>query len=48
MTLQLEKDLASDLRVHRLGGRIGARIDDVRLSGDLDDATVQQLSLIHI
>jgi len=43
MTLQLEKDLASDLRVHRLGGRIGARIDDVRLSGDLDDATVQQV-----
>ena len=43
MTLQLEKDLVSDLQVHRLGGRIGARIDGVRLSGDLDDAVVQQV-----
>lgn len=44
MTLQLEKDLAhdpaGDLDVHRLGGRIGARIDGVRLSGDLDEQTV--------
>jgi alpha-ketoglutarate-dependent sulfate ester dioxygenase len=28
------------LTVHQLGGRIGARIDDVRLGGDLADATI--------
>jgi taurine dioxygenase len=43
MTLQLEKDLASDLEVQQLGGRIGARIDGVRLSGDLGDEVVKQL-----
>ncbi|RYB95460.1 TauD/TfdA family dioxygenase [Nocardioides oleivorans] len=45
MTLQLEQDhiAAEDVRVHRLGGRIGARIDGVRLSGSLDDATVQRV-----
>lgn len=43
MTLQLEKDLAGDLRVQQLGGRIGARIDGVRLSGDLDDTVVQRI-----
>lgn len=43
MTLQLEQDLSSDLQVQQLGGRIGARIDGVRLSGDLDDAAVQRI-----
>src|SRR6478735_7427856 len=43
MTLQLEHDVARDVRVQQLGGRIGARIDGVRLSGELDDATVQQV-----
>ena len=45
MTLQLEQDQTTgtspDLAVQQLGGRIGARIHGVRLSGDLDDATVQ-------
>ncbi|GAA3660206.1 TauD/TfdA family dioxygenase [Nocardioides ginsengisoli] len=31
---------APDVTVHRLGSRIGARIDGVRLSGDLSPATV--------
>ena len=43
MTLQLEKDLATDLQVQQLGGRIGARIDGVRLGGDLGDAVVAQV-----
>ena len=38
MTLQLEQDLSpdagQDVRVQQLGGRIGARIDGVRLSGE--------------
>lgn len=52
MTLQLDQQALdptattstdTDVRVHRLGGRIGARIDGVRLSGDLEEATVQQV-----
>ncbi|MDR7253651.1 taurine dioxygenase [Nocardioides sp. BE266] len=43
MTLQLEQDLSTDLHVQQLGGRIGVRIDGVRLAGDLDDTTVQQV-----
>ncbi|MCW2736454.1 TauD/TfdA family dioxygenase [Nocardioides sp.] len=43
MALQLEKDIASDLQVQQLGGRIGARIDVVRLGGDLGDAVVKQV-----
>lgn len=43
MTRQLEEDLAQDVQVQRLGGRIGARIDGVRLCGDLDDATVARV-----
>lgn len=50
MTLQLEQDLAGDLRVQQLGGRIGARIDGIRLSGDLDGtavARIRQAILTH-
>lgn len=48
MTLQLDQQPTTasapgDVQVHRVGGRIGARIEGVRLSGDLDDATVQQV-----
>ena len=51
MTLQLEQDHATDhspdapdgVGVHRLGGRIGARVDGVRLAGDLDDAVVARI-----
>jgi len=48
MTLQLDhqpthQDPSTDLEVHRLGGRIGARIDGVRLAGDLDDADVARI-----
>jgi alpha-ketoglutarate-dependent sulfate ester dioxygenase len=31
------------LTVHQLGGRIGARIDGVRLGGDLPDATIAEI-----
>ncbi|MFT3965438.1 MAG: TauD/TfdA family dioxygenase, partial [Sphingobium sp.] len=33
-------DPASPLSIRPLGGRIGARVDDVRLSADLDDVAV--------
>ena len=35
--------IARTLTVHRLGGRIGARIDGVRLGGDLPDETVADI-----
>jgi alpha-ketoglutarate-dependent taurine dioxygenase len=41
MTIQL--DHQTDLTVNRLGSRIGARLDGVRLSGDLPDETVAQI-----
>ncbi|PUA82084.1 TauD/TfdA dioxygenase family protein [Nocardioides currus] len=41
MTSTLDRPLAtSGATVHQLGGRIGARIDGVRLGGDLDHATI--------
>ena len=45
MTLQLDQQptTRTGLEVHRLGGRIGARIDGVRLSGDLGDDVVAQI-----
>src|SRR5690606_32152246 len=36
----LDRRTATDVAVHKLGSRIGARIDGVRLSGDLDADTV--------
>ena len=40
MTLVHEAPATTTPRVHQLGGRIGARIDGVRLGGDLTDDTV--------
>ena len=40
MTTTLDPRPATDVQVTRLGGRIGARIDGVRLGGDLPDETV--------
>lgn len=43
MTLQLEPELAQDLTVTQLGGRIGARVDGVTLGADLSDDAVAQV-----
>ena len=40
MTITQHEQSQTVLAVHRLGGRIGARIDGVRLGGDLPDETV--------
>ncbi|MEO9325923.1 TauD/TfdA family dioxygenase [Nocardioides sp. C4-1] len=40
MTSTLERPVDSDVQVHQLGGRIGARVDGVRIAGDLDELTV--------
>ncbi len=40
MTTTLDPEARTDVAVHQLGGRIGARIDGVRLGGDLPEATV--------
>ncbi|WP_110180562.1 TauD/TfdA dioxygenase family protein [Nocardioides solisilvae] len=42
MTISLDRQKTS-LEVHQLGGRIGARLDGVRLGGDLDAATVGEI-----
>ena len=47
MTSTLDR---ADLRVRQIGGRVGARIEGVRLGGDLDDgvvATVREALLRH-
>lgn len=41
MTISVDRDTA--LSVHRLGSRIGARIDGVRLGGDLPPTTVAEI-----
>lgn len=45
MTIQLDRRTSHrpDVQVRKVGGRIGAVVDDVRLSGDLDGATVAGL-----
>lgn len=35
--------MTGQITVTKLGSRIGARVDEVRLGGDLDDATVEQI-----
>jgi alpha-ketoglutarate-dependent taurine dioxygenase len=40
MTLALDRDPLTDVQARQLNGRIGARIDDVRLSPDLADGTI--------
>ncbi|ETZ67823.1 alpha-ketoglutarate-dependent taurine dioxygenase domain protein, partial [Mycobacterium sp. MAC_011194_8550] len=35
--------MTGQITVTKLGSRIGARVDGVRLGGDLDDATVEQI-----
>jgi alpha-ketoglutarate-dependent sulfate ester dioxygenase len=40
MTITHDGPPRTALAIHQLGGRIGARIDDVRLGGDLPDETV--------
>ena len=40
MTVAIDRGPRTDLRVRQLNGRIGARIDGVRLGGDLADETV--------
>jgi taurine dioxygenase len=40
MTISLDRDQQTRLSVHQLGGRIGARLDGVRLGADLTDADV--------
>jgi taurine dioxygenase len=43
MTITHDQQPRTALAVHQLGGRIGARVDDVRLGGDLPDATVAEI-----
>ena len=43
MTLTHDGPPRTALAIHQLGGRIGARIDDVRLGGDLPDETVAEI-----
>ena len=43
MTAQLEHPTGTDVRVVKLGANIGARVDGVRLGGDLDAETVAQI-----
>jgi alpha-ketoglutarate-dependent taurine dioxygenase len=42
-TYDLDRGHPTTPTVHRLGGRIGARVDDLRLSGDLDRAELATL-----
>jgi alpha-ketoglutarate-dependent taurine dioxygenase len=43
MTITHDGPPRTALAIHQLGGRIGARIDDVRLGGDLPDETVAEI-----
>lgn len=43
MTAQSDPAVETDLSVEKIGGNIGARIDGVRLDGDLDDHTVTEI-----
>lgn len=43
MTSTLERPASRTVSVHQLGGRIGARVDGVRLGGDLDAPTVAEV-----
>ncbi|GAA2795787.1 TauD/TfdA family dioxygenase [Saccharopolyspora taberi] len=43
MTAQLERNAGTEVRVVKLGANIGARVDGVRLSGDLDAETVARI-----
>lgn len=40
MSTTLDRAVEHEVSVHQIGGRIGARIDGVRLGGELDDAAV--------
>jgi alpha-ketoglutarate-dependent taurine dioxygenase len=42
MTINIDRQ-ETELSVHQLGGRIGARVDGVRLGGDLDQKTVDTI-----
>jgi taurine dioxygenase len=50
MSITLDRPTRSGISVHQLGGRIGARIDGVRLAGDLRDdavAAIREALLRH-
>ncbi|WP_235737033.1 TauD/TfdA dioxygenase family protein [Nocardioides alcanivorans] len=43
MTIALDRETTSKISVHKLGSRIGARIEGVQLGGNLDAETVAQI-----
>jgi alpha-ketoglutarate-dependent sulfate ester dioxygenase len=43
MSVTTDQPTATEVSVHQLGGRIGARIDGVRLGGDLPDDVVAEI-----